>query len=1417
MPYRTNPITNEDSYDDSSEIHESNVSFTTEIPPSLDLVDIEPHPIGKEHKHLDRMTMSFEDLQENPHNEATLSEGVLLGSNLKPHFETGISAWTSQSLNSRNTSLLKSKDLREDNKAMDSWYRWVETRAKSSSIQKAAADPVLRETLGRSVNRRWGQNKRPASNITGHDRTQRRQLYKDFCYQLAIGCGNTNCSAAFCHSNKSLKTSRLNREQREMLAYELTERAMLKPGCEGYRPHIKQGSGSKHTYNNTATHSQNAASGENPKTMWHTIIEKVLVGPKASEALASHDGSQKQRPTSAGTATTDSKPTGGSPNNATKAPSMGKCTTDSKILSPSILAGSATANSKKNDGLVNQNNKNAQTDKPLSTTMIQASRRPKSANPTYQLSVSNIPDPQALHLKHRTRKVVSSRISSNRHSFIPEDTFPASTLVSTPNNRICCHDFRCTEELELSSKVLYGDAEFNTGTSTPVAASPFCISSPDSTDQKDDSEDTLSLRRVSSISSATSTDSFSSFVSSDSMYDSDGDPLVGATVLNTDTLEHIDKIYSDVPVDNKYILNTLRTVFSSPRGLASCFKLDSRPEYRPLSSKTLNINVEQTLAFAYTWLKPTDRADFKTKQDSEFSTFITAVTIAIHRLESQPIFNVGPLNAAMLLNSDAYSTMLEDACRTLGLLLLLLSPSIEPKAHKTFTTELRKSKNHPLVRVAVLIGKIILSPQSNDDVQKTSKDLPSYTVALISKRMLWLKRHWINFFSVLPVNVMRNCYEFIVDYAASLARSAYSPMFSERVSAWNLSGSTYPLVPLLELLRLLYEGNEAAISGQSERMPFPGDSGPKSQTQYTLTRKDFTSPKFVSCFRMEEEVERWLRHSRYQTNPEKEVFRVDPLVEANFFTPLIYPFLFPTGIKSQILANEAHSRLKLRYLTAFDRQSEFSQNQRLLHVDTFSEQVVRPSYDALWPYPEAHIDALKASTCPYLVLAVRRSHIVQDTMDLMRNNLHRLRYPFKVRFIAGGEDGVDLGGVQKEFFRILFPKLFSPDTGLFVFADQDMSSTGAQDTNTNSDYRLNTPTQYLWPNGATPQSLADFEIVGALLGIAFVNGITLGEDIAPLAPFLFSQLAADWSGTDDWSVEMLMKQMESTFPSLISGFKQLLEWDETENGGAKVEDVFCQSFEITVYDPLKIAYGRFINIKPQVDVTSNIAETDDDDVDVDEESEMALDPLSSANDCASTTGSSTKGIDVNTHSGYITIPLVHGGHNIDVTASNRKAYVRRYLQFIGDKYVHDIVVALRTGFQRAADGVAYRMLTPEELEIMVCGQSIPIDIDQLEKVVSYEDYKPGDRTVRYFWRALRSMTPVHHRKFLKFVIASDRVPMGGISSMAFVIQRNGPDSSRLPTALTCFGRLLLPAYSSEKKLKRLLITAIENSDGFGLV
>ncbi len=109
-----------------------------------------------------------------------------------------------------------------------------------------------------------------------------------------------------------------------------------------------------------------------------------------------------------------------------------------------------------------------------------------------------------------------------------------------------------------------------------------------------------------------------------------------------------------------------------------------------------------------------------------------------------------------------------------------------------------------------------------------------------------------------------------------------------------------------------------------------------------------------------------------------------------------------------------------------------------------------------------------------------------------------------------------------------------------------------------------------------------------------------------------------------------------------------------------------------------------------------------------------------------------------------------------------------------------------------------------------------ISMHELEAVTRYEDgYSSTHTLIRAFWAIVNDYSPEQRRQLLEFVTASDRIPVHGVKSIAFCIIRSGGDSERIPTAMTCFGRLLLPEYDSVEKLKRKLDIALDNSRGFG--
>ena len=70
---------------------------------------------------------------------------------------------------------------------------------------------------------------------------------------------------------------------------------------------------------------------------------------------------------------------------------------------------------------------------------------------------------------------------------------------------------------------------------------------------------------------------------------------------------------------------------------------------------------------------------------------------------------------------------------------------------------------------------------------------------------------------------------------------------------------------------------------------------------------------------------------------------------------------------------------------------------------------------------------------------VRRDFIVEDSLsrlELYANEQpEELRKQLVVQF--QGEDGLDEGGVSREYFRLIIEKIFSPDFGLFIYDDEE--------------------------------------------------------------------------------------------------------------------------------------------------------------------------------------------------------------------------------------------------------------------------------------------------------------------------------------------------------------------------------------------
>ncbi len=78
----------------------------------------------------------------------------------------------------------------------------------------------------------------------------------------------------------------------------------------------------------------------------------------------------------------------------------------------------------------------------------------------------------------------------------------------------------------------------------------------------------------------------------------------------------------------------------------------------------------------------------------------------------------------------------------------------------------------------------------------------------------------------------------------------------------------------------------------------------------------------------------------------------------------------------------------------------------------------------------ANMNILNPYETLYLNMTIRRDNIVQDTLDRISGQNMNFRLPLKIKFV--GEEGIDEGGIRKEFFQIMISQLINLDYAMFI-------------------------------------------------------------------------------------------------------------------------------------------------------------------------------------------------------------------------------------------------------------------------------------------------------------------------------------------------------------------------------------------------
>lgn len=103
--------------------------------------------------------------------------------------------------------------------------------------------------------------------------------------------------------------------------------------------------------------------------------------------------------------------------------------------------------------------------------------------------------------------------------------------------------------------------------------------------------------------------------------------------------------------------------------------------------------------------------------------------------------------------------------------------------------------------------------------------------------------------------------------------------------------------------------------------------------------------------------------------------------------------------------------------------------------------------------------------------------------------------------------------------------------------------------------------------------------------------------------------------------------------------------------------------------------------------------------------------------------------------------------------------------------------------------VLKEILTPGDLEQIICGQR-ELDFKELKEYCIYANgYTPESELVSWFWEiVLDEWDDKMKRSLLTFSTGSDRAPVNGLKSMKFYIVKDDENVSdqKLPSAHTCF-------------------------------
>ncbi|CAH0717338.1 unnamed protein product, partial [Brenthis ino] len=171
-----------------------------------------------------------------------------------------------------------------------------------------------------------------------------------------------------------------------------------------------------------------------------------------------------------------------------------------------------------------------------------------------------------------------------------------------------------------------------------------------------------------------------------------------------------------------------------------------------------------------------------------------------------------------------------------------------------------------------------------------------------------------------------------------------------------------------------------------------------------------------------------------------------------------------------------------------------------------------------------------APPMPFLRLKVRRSHIIDDALVELEMIAMERALDLKKQLVVEfeGEQGVDEGGVSKEFFQLVVEQIFNPDYGMFTQRPDEST---------------------VWFNPTSFETEAQFTLIGIVLGLAIYNNIILAVNFPMVVYRKLMGKKGSFEDLADWNA------------TLYNGLKDMLEYT-----GNDLEEAYYQTFRICYTD-----------------------------------------------------------------------------------------------------------------------------------------------------------------------------------------------------------------------------------------------------------